>query len=130
MVESIFCCCAETAIVEKRTGNVSIINIFENINSKMFPAVHPKITVVNYLKRSKDDPANFEAEVQLSLDDKTLFTHPVLVKFDESLGHWAIFTFAGVQLDSPGTLTARFIYQERTIGSSSLNVRELHRTAL
>jgi hypothetical protein len=53
----------EKAIIEQGTGNVSVIGIFNNINAKTFPAIHPQMTIV----------AGFEVDKKGTYDVELIF---------------------------------------------------------
>ena len=55
----------EAALIDKETGNLSIINIFENINSTVFPAKHPKFTVVANFTAAR--PENLRCHIDLDI---------------------------------------------------------------
>jgi hypothetical protein len=56
----------DTAIIDKLTGKVSIVGIFENINASSFPAIHPTMSVVAGFEA---DPGSYDIEI-IFLDEK------------------------------------------------------------
>ncbi|KKS23289.1 MAG: hypothetical protein UU82_C0034G0007 [Candidatus Nomurabacteria bacterium GW2011_GWC2_41_8] len=57
----------ENAILESGTNNVSLINIFENINANNFPAIHPVLRIVVGLENK--NPGIYDVEL-VFLDEK------------------------------------------------------------
>jgi len=57
----------ESAIVEQGTGNLSIINIFENINAQSFPALHPTMSVVAGFENN--NPGIYDVELVFFSDE-------------------------------------------------------------
>ena len=67
MLQITFFHVCENAIVDSQSGNIYIINAFDNINASKFPAVQTQMAVVAGFKSDKS--GSYEVEL-LFLDEK------------------------------------------------------------
>lgn len=77
----------ESAILENGTGNLSLINIFENINSTNFPSAHPVVAIAVGFESDKE--GTIDAELQIVDEEGELFKGQATIKIGPSLkGNW------------------------------------------
>ena len=66
--------CAESAVVDQSTQNLSIYNIFENLTVPLFPVAVP-MSVVAYLVRAPNKRDSQDIRLRFRLDKKNLPTN-------------------------------------------------------
>lgn len=98
--------CAEHNIIDAQTGDISCINLVEDIRSQQFPVLLQRFsTLITFEKEPHDDEEN-SALLAISLDQKELFRAPLLVGFADSNVSRSLNTLRGLGIiylanDSP-----------------------------
>jgi len=110
----------ESAIVEQGTGNLSIINVFENINAQSFPALHPSMTIVAGFENN--NPGIYDVEL-VFLDEKAeILKLPTKVNIGvNGRGNW-IYKIVGYQIPLEMTQKIKLNYEGETIYTGYLTI--------
>ncbi len=110
----------EGAIIEQGTGNISIINIFENLNAQNFPAMHPALTVVVGFENK--NPGLYDIEL-IFLDEKAeILKLPTKVNIGiNGKGNWA-YKIVGYQIPRELTQKIKLNYEGKTIYEGYLTI--------
>jgi hypothetical protein len=78
MMNVYFAIAANRVLVDSITNQVSIIDLFEQLKAPSFPVLVPRLTLLYYISRDKDDPATKDLSVVCKLGDTEI------CKVDES----------------------------------------------
>ena len=110
----------DSAMVEEGTGKISIIGIFENINSQNFPAVHPAMSVVVGLENK--NPGVYDVEL-IFLDEKAeILKLPAKVNIGvNGKGNW-IYRIVGYTIPREATQKMKLNYEGETIYTAYLTI--------
>lgn len=77
----------DTAIVENSTGNISVIGIFENVNTTQFPSTYPQLTIVASFEA--DNVGDYDIEMVFSDKEGEFARMPANIKIgDNKKGNW------------------------------------------
>jgi len=117
-VNSLHIC--EKIIVEEKTGNVSIINIFDNINAQNFPATYPKMSV--FAGFENNNPGIYDFEL-IFLDEKGEILK-IQAKINIGVnckGNWA-YNVVGYQIPREATQKIKLNYEGETIYTGYLTI--------
>lgn len=124
IVNNFFIVC-ETAFTDKASGNLSIINIFENINSASFPAMHPKFTaIVNF---SVPKPKEIHCFVVLKDPkgvDMLKSQEYIVTTTMENQKVQILNGFVGTVFKEPGTHRITLLVNDEEIASTELFVKK------
>lgn len=120
-VTTVLAAICRSAIVDRQTNALSMIELFEELNPQSIPLLLPQLTVVWILRREMSDPSRMDAELQLRLNGNSMGTFPVRVDFETGRHTRAIVAMQGVVLTEPGELSLDFLIgNERLARQSTL----------
>lgn len=83
MISSKVLLVADRAIRDSESGNLSIINILEDIVAESFPILIPRFTVVAFLLKDKNDDSKQTIKFHLKNNDNVLGEHIIKVDFKD-----------------------------------------------
>jgi hypothetical protein len=118
--------CAQSAIIEQGTNNLTIINIIDQIGSPVFP-VGIMLCVVGQLSRKKNEKENLSMRLVITIDgQKPPLTDEVLtLSFQEKLSTRIIAKMQPLIIPRPGKLVAQIVQKKRTFGSWTIQVDKI-----
>ena len=131
MIKSKLMFCTENAVIDARTNNISVFNIFDEINVPRFPITLLRIVAVTILELESSDDYNssYDCSLRLAIDDEILFEHPFTIDFKGKKRNRNIMTIEGLPLPQPGTLTATFHCGDQTLNHYEIAVNGPEPTA-
>ena len=124
MLDVYFAIAANRVLVDARTNQVSIIDVYEKLESTKFPVFLPKITLLFYLSRAVGDPQTRDLTMICSLEDTEIFNTPVHVDFQTSLTNRIVLEVEGVTIPKAGTIKARIMDKDQSLGVLDLVVEQ------
>ncbi|MQA39951.1 DUF6941 family protein [Rugamonas aquatica] len=125
MISSIFTVVANRAIVDARSQNLSLIDIFEGFKSISFPVVIPSVAVVFYLQRAEGDANIQEGIIKYEIDNSVVFSTPVQIDFQENLTTRLIFEVEGFLIPSIGQLKINLSINDSVVAEYQAPVMQL-----
>ena len=102
-MKAVLCVCCETAILDGRTNELSLINLIDEVSAVAFPIAVAKLNVVTIFTRDEGEP-DPEATVQVKLNDNSLFEVNLPIEFQGKMRTRSIGQFHGMVVGSPGLL--------------------------
>jgi hypothetical protein len=94
------------------------------MESLSFPTVMPKMCMLAYFERNKNDPSKIEIEYKLFNNDVVLQTNKYIADFQDSLKHKRVNIFLNVKIDQPGELRFSLYHENREINRYVIEVSE------
>ena len=103
--------CAERVILDASEGNVTLVNILQDISAAGFPLFIQHIAFAFFLRRDPGDPNSFDAQFELRLAGNELHAFPVTVNFEDKPLTRAMVRLNGFVIPGPGSLVARMRHE-------------------
>lgn len=116
MISGVLAVCAEKVIVDRFTNSVSVIDIFEQIKTEVFPVVVPRMFCFFELTRESNDPMQYQGLLTIRLGNTELMRGPHDVDFQGSLRVRTVLQLRGLVVPGPGTLRASFNVGDAVVG--------------
>lgn len=126
MLNVYFAVAANRVIVDSITNQVSIIDLFEQLQAPSFPVFVPRITLLYYLSREKEDPFTKDLKVVGKLSDVEIFKVDVKVDFKGEDSTRIVLGVDGVTFAQPGVFQAFLMDQDATLGVLDLVVEQVN----
>ena len=114
--------CAEGVIVDRRSNNVSVFTILEEVKPQELPIVLAQFVVLAILERDEGDPDKCDCTLAISLNDEGIFEQHMEVDFQGKPRVRQMVHFGGVPIEKPGTLTASLELGGEEIGEWRITV--------
>lgn len=124
MLDVYFAIAAGRVIVDTRTNQISIIDVYEKLESNTFPVYLPKLALLFYLSRDKGDPATRDLTMICTVDETEIFQVDVHVDFKDSDTNRIVLDVEGVNIPKTGTLKAYILDGDRPLGVLDLQVEK------
>lgn len=124
MLNVYFAIAANRVIVDSITNQVSIIDLFEQLKSSAFPVLVPRLTLLYYVSREKDDPDTKDLSVVCKLNETEIFKVAVKVDFKGEDSTRVVLGVDGLTLTEQGLLQAFLMDQDKSLGVLDLAVEQ------
>ena len=128
-MKSVYMLCAEGVVVDRRTNNVSIFNIMEEINSVGFPLLINKLYAVSLINREANDEDTTEAHFEFKLDDKVLLNANTSINFQNRQKTRAVLEVSGLVIPVPGTLKISLLKDGEVISCNEIVINKIDKTS-
>lgn len=119
----LFVCC-EKAIVDERSGNVSLINVWDGVSVQVFPLIFPSVTTVMSFSKSEGQEEFFDGVVKFDIDGDPLFDGPFSVDFEGASGSRVIAQLDRMAIPKSGRLTAVAYVKDQEVGRYSMLIEK------
>src|SRR6266849_8604039 len=116
-----FLVCAQLAIVDQATNNISILNILEQAGAPIFPIALP-MSVVAHLTRKKSENEKPVLRLIIKLDNRQIADHAVQFSFQGKLTARLIAQLQALPIESPGLLKVELQFRKKSLGSWNVQV--------
>jgi hypothetical protein len=126
MLNVYFAIAANRVLVDSITNQVSIIDLFEQLKAPSFPVLVPRLTLLYYISRDKDDPATKDLSVVCKLGDTEICKVDVKVDFKGEDSTRIVLGIDGLTLPQPGMFQAFLMDQETSLGLLDLAVEQVN----
>jgi len=117
-----FFLCADTAVIDKSSSQISIFNVLEQINTPTFPVTLPQFSVVATMDREEDEDEIVELKLQWTLNGRKLLEMPVSLDFQGARRNHFVGQIRGLLVDEPGNLTAIFRLGPKRVGIWNIDI--------
>jgi hypothetical protein len=124
MLNVYFAIAANRVIVDSITNQVSIIDLFEQLKSSAFPVLVPRLTLLYYVSREKDDADTKDLSVVCKLNETEIFKVAVKVDFKGEDSTRVVLGVDGLTLTEQGLLQAFLMDQDKSLGVLDLAVEQ------
>jgi hypothetical protein len=114
--------CGQNLIRDADTNNVSVINIFEGMIAQGFPLLMPTFAFLTILERENGDPRIHEGRFDIRLGDTVLVAGPMRVDFQDKPRTRTMLRVAGLVINAPGLVSARFFIGQDQLGEYHFEV--------
>jgi hypothetical protein len=125
MLNVYFAIAANRVIVDSITNQVSIIDLFEQLKTSAFPVLVPRLTLLYYVSREKDDPDTKDLSVVCKLNETKIFKVAVKVDFKGEDSTRVVLGVDGLTLTEQGLLKAFLMDQDKSLGVLDLAVEQI-----
>ena len=125
MLNVYFAIAANRVIVDSITNQVSIIDLFEQLKASAFPVLVPRLTLLYYVSREKDDPDTKDLSVVCKLNETEIFQVAVKVDFKGEDSTRVVLGVDGLTLTEQGLLKAFLMDQDKSLGVLDLAVEQI-----
>jgi hypothetical protein len=126
MLKTFLAVAASRVILDGMSNQISIIDVFEGLESQSFPIILPSITLLFYLRRDGGDEATKGLSLRCSVDETETLKVPVSIDFQQGNTTRAIIAFDGFVIPKAGTLKVALLDGEDVVGTLELPVEQLH----
>jgi hypothetical protein len=118
--------CAQNAVVDEKTKNVSIYSIIEQFNLPVFPAALP-ITIVAHFNRKKNEneKPKLTLLIQHDANKPPIVEESFSLDFQGKLGTRLIATIQPLVLEGPGNLDVSILFRNKPLGSWTMFVNQV-----
>lgn len=124
MLNVYFAIAANRVIVDSITNQVSIIDLFEELKASAFPVLVPRLTLLYYVSREKDDTDTKDLSVVCKLNETEIFKVAVKVDFKGEDSTRVVLGVDGLTLTEQGLLQAFLMDQDKSLGVLDLAVEQ------
>ena len=124
MLNVYFAIAANRVIVDSITNQVSIIDLFEQLKASAFPVLVPRLTLLYYVSREKEDPDTKDLSVVCKLNETEIFKVAVKVDFKGEDSTRVVLGVDGLTLREQGLLQAFLMDQDKSLGVLDLAVEQ------
>jgi len=124
MLNVYFAIAANRVIVDSITNQVSIIDLFEQLKASALPVLVPRLTLLYYVSREKDDPDTKDLSVVCKLNETEIFKVAVKVDFKGEDSTRVVLGVDGLTLTEQGLLQAFLMDQDKSLGVLDLAVAQ------
>ena len=125
MLNSMLAVAASRIIVDARTNQVSIIDVFEGLKAQSFPIVIPNMMFLFQLRRDIDDESENKLSIQCLIDNQEIIKASVNIDFNEGKTTRTIIGFDGFVIPSAGELTIKLMKNESELGKLVFPIGQL-----
>jgi hypothetical protein len=116
--------CAQGVVVDKKSNNISIFNIIDEISPRSFPAIVARLTILSVLERDADDPNEFDSRLHIAIGDRTILDQIIHYSFENTLRTRNIIEFGGMPLPQPGLLTVTIFKDDTRLQEYQIQIIE------
>ncbi len=124
MLNVYFAIAANRVIVDSITNQVSIIDLFEQLKASAFPVLVPRLTLLYYVSREKEDSDTKDLSVVCKLNETEIFQVAVKVDFKGEDSTRVVLGVDGLTLTEQGLLQAFLMDQDKSLGVLDLAVEQ------
>ncbi len=125
MIKSILGIAANRIIIDAKTNQVSIIDVFEGIGAQSFPVVIPRLSFMFHLQRDDSDDESKELVLKYYVDENAAMNFPVNVDFQNKLTTRAVIEFEGFMIPSAGVLSVLLLDGDSELAKLLFNIDKL-----
>lgn len=125
MIKSFLAVAAYRVIVDARSNQLSIVDVFEGLKSQSFPIVVPSITFLFYLQRDEQDPFTKNLSLKCSVEEVETLKVPVSIDFQQGNTTRAIIEIEGFVIPKAGELKITLLDEDVELGALKLPVGQL-----
>ncbi|MEY4363706.1 MAG: hypothetical protein RLZZ24_1058 [Pseudomonadota bacterium] len=123
MYEVFFAVAANRIIVDAKTSQISIIDLYEKLQTSGFPVVIPKLSLLFYVSRQKmDEPVCSPTLICQCGDEEPILTTVINVDFKDLDVTRVVVALDNFSIPKPGLLSATLKLGEREWGHLDLEV--------
>lgn len=116
-MKSILTICSEGIVQDRRSNNVTIYNILEEIRSVGFPLLVPRLFFYSWIMREhRDKEETYDLLFEISLDGKGILTQGVPINFRKKPRTRTIVEIGGLPISKAGNLSFKLSYEGKKLG--------------
>jgi hypothetical protein len=116
---------ARSAVLDRFTNRLSIINVVDELRSPSFPVWIPDLVVVAMWSRDKQDRATFTARLEVTLDRRVLLKQDHEIDFATGLISRSIIALNGITIPATGILRFRLLVGRKRLAEYWVGVGTL-----
>lgn len=122
MLRSRFIACADTALRDAETQQVSLIGLLEEIAAPGFPLMLPRLSVYAKFDRDPSDPDTFSCMLQLSVGQLSVGSCRFELGFATTLASRALIHVSEIMIPSSGVLRAVVQHQGESVAGIEIPI--------
>lgn len=112
-----FFLCAKSAVIDAASGKLTILNVIEDLNSVVYPAAAPSLSLVGLISKKPTEPDKLDLNVIITLNNKELFKTPISPSFQGKNRTRIIIGLQGLLVTGPGRLNVSLIYKKKVVST-------------
>lgn len=122
MVDLLLFVCARGSSTDRKTNNLSIFSIIEQITADSFPLLVPEIQVICIFGKRDTTETGIEFSIRTTLDESILHEGQIHSDFGEKNINRTHISMHGVLIPAPGALKVQLIYQGEPLGEWNITI--------
>mgnify|MGYP006285360515 CR=1 FL=1 len=122
MYDVYFAVAANRVLVDSKTSQVSIIDLYEKLQASGFPVVIPKLSLLFYISREKSDPETCSPTLTCRCDGDEILTTVLNVDFCGEEVTRVVIALDNFTISKPGLLSANLKLGSQSWGQLELDV--------
>ncbi|HNY50593.1 MAG TPA: hypothetical protein PLV50_01385 [Smithella sp.] len=128
-MKSIYLLCADGIVIDRRTNNVSLFNVVEEINSVGFPLLINKLYAICLMNREVHDEDMTDAHFEFKLDNKVLLKANTSINFQQKQRTRVVLEVSGLVIPVPGTLKVSLLRDGEVIACNEIEIHKIDKTS-
>ena len=128
-MKSVYMLCADGIVIDRRTNNVSLFNVMEELNSVGFPLLINKLYAICLMNREAHDEDTTEARFEFKLDNKVLLKANTNINFQQKHRTRVVLEVSGLILPVPGTLKVSLLREGEVIAFNEIEINKIEKTS-
>lgn len=128
-MKSVYMLCADGIVIDRRTNNVSLFNVVEEINSVGFPLLINKLYAICLMNREVHDEDMTDAHFEFKLDNKVLLKAKTNINFQQKHRTRVVLEVSGLILPVPGTLKVSLLREGEVIACNEIEINKIDKTS-
>lgn len=123
-MKSILTICSEGIALDRRSNNITVYNILEEIHSIGFPLVIQRLFFYSWIIREdKDSEEIHNLHFEVSIDGEKIFTQGIRINFNKKPRSRTIIEIGGLAIHKIGNLCFKLSYKSKKLGEYCVIVK-------
>ena len=128
-MKPLYMLCADGIVIDRRTNNVSLFNVVEEINSVGFPLLVNKLYAICLIHREIHDEDMTDAHFEFKLENKVLLRANTNITFQQKQRTRVVLEVSGLVIPVPGTLKVSLLRDREVIACNEIEVHKIDKTS-
>lgn len=123
-MKSILTVCSEGLSLDRRSNNITVYNILEEISGVGFPLLIQRLFFYSLiLKEDSDEKEAYDLHFKVSVDREKLFEKTIHINFHKKSRNRIIIEMGGLTIPKIGTLSFTLSHKGKNLGKYSILVK-------
>lgn len=123
-MKAILTICSEGIVLDRRSNNITVYNILEEIRSVGFPLLIQRLFFYSSIAREdKDKKETYNLHFEVSIDGEEIFTKGIPINFNKKPRTRTIIEIDGLAIHKTGNLCLKLSYESKKLGEYCVMVK-------
>jgi len=123
-MKSILTICSEGIVQDRKSNNITVYNILEEVRSVGFPLLVQRLFFYSWIMREdKDKEESYDLRFEVSIDGEEILTQGVPINFNKKPRTRTIIEIAGLPIPKIGNLSFKLSYKNKNLGEYCVMVK-------